>query len=421
MMNVQRAYDTSTEALRLLKSLFNGEIDIADFRFEINEYSQTMAKNLFRDSFPRFNQNLRDKFTNIFLRYCYNEKNVQVNEFWKFTNYKDFWIEMKNFHDYIYSRRMNLSEVVQFFETNLLTNKRKVKLDFVERKVIERLDKNPNILNKDLANELNISEKKISNIINSLKSRGVFLGCFADYSPIDAYEFFGFTEIENSNNELKFLDKITLFPDFKLFHGLSSQEIKQPYIYQVINKKIVCNTEILNRGLSFQDWISVNKSKKTSKNLNREKDLDDFYVPTSSKNHVLQLMKNCETDYRRPNIKKIAKENNVSIRTLFRIKSKLKDRGLIQPQIIVENDELMALVIISPRELLEFYNKVPFVKSYEVQNMETNSKWFSFMSIFASDFAFINSKLKNHSEIFLVVGKKAVNLISQSNQKIYTN
>ena len=265
---------------------------------------------------------------------------------------------------------MNLSEVIQFFEESLLTNTRKLKLDFVEKKVIEKIDKNPNILNKDLANELGISEKRISNIIGSLKSRGIYLGGFADYSQLNAYEFFGFTEIENSTNDLKFLDKLALFPDFKLYHGLSCQEIEHPYVYQVINKKVFCNTKVLNRGLSFQDWTTVSTPKTPEKNSAQESTVDEFYVPTSSKNHVLQLMKNCERDFRRPNIKKIAEENDVSIRTLFRIKSKLKDMGLIQPQIFIENEELMALVIISSRELHEFYNKVPSGKSDEVQKME---------------------------------------------------
>jgi DNA-binding Lrp family transcriptional regulator len=420
MMDVKRTNDTSTDALKLLNSLFSGEIDIADFRFEINDFSKTMVKNLFRDSFPRFNQNLREKLTNIFVRCCYNDRKTPVNEFWKFTSYKDFWVEIKNFHDNIYQRRMNLSEVVHFFERSLLTNTRKLKLDFVEKKVIERLDKNPNILNKDLASELEISEKRISNIIGSLKSRGIYLGCFADYSQLNAYEFFGFTEIEDSTSDLRFLDKITLFPDFKLYHGLSCQEIKHPYIYQVISKKIFCNTQVLNRGLSFQDWNTSSNTKAIEKNFTQESNMDEFFVPSSSKNHVLQLMRNCERDFRRPNIKKIAEENDVSIRTLFRIKSKLKDMGLIQPRIFVENEELMSLVIISSRELHEFYNKVPFVKSYEVQNMDTDKKWFSFMSIFASDFNFIYSKLKNNSEIFQIIGRKPMNLISQSNQKIYT-
>ncbi|OLS33100.1 MAG: hypothetical protein HeimAB125_02250 [Candidatus Heimdallarchaeota archaeon AB_125] len=420
MMDVKRTIDASTATLKLLNSLFSGEMNIADIRFEIGDLSKTMVKNLFRDSFPRFNQNLRDKLTNVFIRYCYNDKKISSNEFWKFTSYKDFWIEIKNFHNNIYVRRMNLSEVIQFFEKSLLTNTRKLKLDFVEKKVIEKIDKNPNILNKDLANELGISEKRISNIIGSLKSRGIYLGGFADYSQLNAYEFFGFTEIENSTNDLKFLDKLALFPDFKLYHGLSCQEIEHPYVYQVINKKVFCNTKVLNRGLSFQDWTTVSTPKTPEKNSAHESNVDEFYVPTSSKNHVLQLMKNCERDFRRPNIKKIAEENDVSIRTLFRIKSKLKDMGLIQPQIFIENEELMALVIISSRELHEFYNKVPSVKSYEVQNMETDKKWFTFMFIFASDFTFIYSKLKNNSEIFQIVGKKSMNLVSQSNQKIYT-
>ena len=421
MMDVKRPIDTTNEALRLLELLFSGEMETSDFRIEISDYSQTMVKNLFRDSFPKYNQNLKDRFTNAFVRYFYNDKDAPINEFWKFTNYKDFWVKMKNFHDNTYSRKMNLSEVVSFFERNLLSNNRKISLDFVEGKVIEKLDKNPNILNKDLADDLQISEKRISNIIGSLKSRGIYLGCFTDYSLLDAYEFFGFTEIDDSNEEIQFIESISLFPNFKLFHGLSLQEIKQPPVYHVVNKQIYCNTKVLNQGFSFQDWIKVQNSMKNPNKIVLEEDLDDFYVPSSSKSYVLQLMKNCEIDFRRPKIKEIAERNNVSIRTLFRIKSKLKDRGLIQPQIIIENDDLMSIFVISSRELLEFYNKVPFVRSYEVNNKNDDRKWFSFMSIFASDFKFIYSKLKNHSEVFQVIGKKAVKLVSQSNQKIYTN
>ena len=216
-MDVQDSVDVSHYISQLIDSLTTGEMKPSDFGVEINEYSQTMAKNLFRDSFPKFSSNLRSKCTDVFIRYFFNDTTYQTNDFWKFVDYKDFWVQLRNLHDYIYTRNMIYNETIQFFENNLFSTNNRANLSFLEQRVIEQLDHSPYLLNKDIAKQFKVSEKTISNLMNSLRSKGISLGSSIDYSALDSFEIFSLGESELLDKVAVLVHKYKLFPSFSLW------------------------------------------------------------------------------------------------------------------------------------------------------------------------------------------------------------
>ncbi|MCE7743481.1 MAG: hypothetical protein GOP50_13610 [Candidatus Heimdallarchaeota archaeon] len=415
-MDVQDSTDTSYYVSQLIDSLTSGEINPSDFGVKINQYSQTMTKNLFRDSLPKFISNLRSKTTDVFFRYFFNNESYQDNDLWKFVDYKDFWVQLRNFHDYIYSRSMDFTEVIQFFEETLSSTNSQPRLSYLEQRVIEQLDQTPYFLNKDLAKKFHVSEKKISHLMNGLRAKGISLGSSVDYSALGFYEFFTLGTHALHDDTMVVVHKYELFPSFSMGYGVSSEKISASSIYDVINKKIICNTRILTLGISLKDW-SKNSVRRVKMPTPIQGEQTDFYVTPVSKDYILRLVRNCETNFKRPNIKQIANIFDVSIRTLFRIKSKLKDIGILEPRIILENKELMIILMISEKELVEFYNKVPFIRSYEVQDGDNNVKWMTFLSIFPSDFNFIYKKSNKSVDIFQVIEKNVLDQTTD-NEKI---
>ncbi len=413
-MDVQESIDTSSIISQLINSLSSGEIDPSDFRVKTNQCSQTMTKNLFRDSLPKFSSNLRSKATDIFIRCFFKDDSYQNNELWKFVDYKDFWIQLRNFHDFVYFRNMTFNDVIKFFEENLACSNSQLNLSYLEQKIIKQLDQSPHMLNKDLAQQFNVSEKKISNMVNNLKSKGIYVGCLVDYPALDSCEFFTFGSTPINNEKAVLLQKYELFPNFTMGYGVSSEKLNNSSSYNVINKKISCNTRILTMGISLKDWSKHPIKRKKKISTNQKKEELTFYITPMSKDYILQLVRNCEKDFRRPNIKEIADINNVSIRTLFRIKSKLKDMGIIEPRIIVENEELMTILMVSDKELMDLHDKVPFIKSYEIQDNKNNIKWMSFLSIFPSDFNFIYKNINKSVDVFQVIEKRVLNQIKNN-------
>ena len=420
-MDVQDSADVSHSISQLIDSLMRGEICPSDFGVAINKYSQTMTRNLFRDSFPKFNSNLRLKITDVFIRYFFHDESYEINALWKFVDFKDFWVLLGNFHNYIYNKNMILNEIIQFFDENLSSFNNKPDLSFLEQRVIEQLDQFPYLLNKDIAKQFEVSEKTISSLMNNLRDKGISLGSSVDYSALDSFEFFvlGGAEVHDD-----VLHEFNLFPNFSLSYGVSSRSVKDPLAFNVLNKRVICNTRVLNMGISLKDWDKHPVISKRQDLQVQEKENPPFYVTPVSKDYILQLARNCEADFKRPQIKKIADFFDVSIRTLFRIKSKLRELEIIKPKIMLEIDDLMIVLIISDKELLEFYNKVPYIRSYEVQDYDGNIKWITFLSIFPKDFNFIYRKNNKSLEIYQVIGRKVYNrtlndssFLLHSNQK----
>ncbi|MCG3225290.1 MAG: winged helix-turn-helix domain-containing protein [Candidatus Heimdallarchaeota archaeon] len=323
---------------------------------------------------------------------------------------------------------MNFNNVVQYFERNLLRGNTKPRFGYLEKKVIEWIDKDPSILNKEIANKLDISQKKVSVIIKNLKTKGVFLGSLVDYKRVDSYEFFSFSNISNNKKDTLFFDEYTLFPNFKLIQGVMVKKIKHNSLFYVLDKKTSCNVKVLNHAISIQDWqehVKIDKTKISPSICNNN---NVKLEASMNKDYILHLMRNCEIDFKKPDITEISQRYNISTRTLFRAKTKLKDQEIINPRLVIECDELMTLLAISDKELLELYNKVPYIKTYQIQAIGDGTRWISFLSIFVQDFKFLYPLINKKAEIFQIITKKRKELIKtnsfstiQSEHKIYTN
>jgi DNA-binding Lrp family transcriptional regulator len=335
---------------------------------------------------------------------------------------------MKKYHDLIYTRDMTFNDVVKYFEECLYKNSTKLNFRYLERKIIDTLNKDPSLLFKRISAILGISQKKTSQIIKELRKKGVFLGSTIDYKSVNSVEFFSFNVSDSSKQNSFFIDEYSLFPDFKIFHGITFAKNKDDTFYYVLEKKTHCNSHILNFGISIQDWKKHEKTTKNKDSVRERHEEKLTTLITKNKLHILHLMKNCERNYRRPDIHSISEKYNISVRTLFRTKSKLTDSGIIKPSLIIECDELMRIFIISKQELNELYNKVPFIRSFKVQDNNHDVKWINFLSIFVTDFKFLYSLLMNKTEIFQVMYRKQLKLMKEIKStpisfkhKIYTN
>jgi DNA-binding Lrp family transcriptional regulator len=425
-MTLSDNYDFNSDVLRLINDLLRGVIEASDFRLEINQFSTTKVRNLFRDSLPQFSSKLRDKFVNIFLRYFFNNGHIEFNDLWKFVGYRDFWCQVKKFHDFIYSRDMNFNNVVQYFERNLLRGNTKPQFDHLEKRIIEWLDKDPSMLNKEIAEELDISQKRVSIIIKNLKAKGIFLGSLVDYQGVNSYEFFSFSNVSKNRKDIFFFDEYALFPNFKLTKGVLAKKINDRSLFYVLNKKTFSNVRALNHGISIQDWQEHTKINKVNQYTCDYKETKSEVI--LNKEYILHLMRNCEIDYKKPDISEISRRYNISTRTLFRAKTKLKDQDIINPQMVIESDELMTLLVISDKELLELYGKIPYIKTYQIQAVGDGTRWISFLSIFIQDFKFLYPLINKKAEIFQIISRKRKELVRdktisgiQSEHKIYTN
>ncbi|MEE9409776.1 MAG: winged helix-turn-helix domain-containing protein [Candidatus Heimdallarchaeota archaeon] len=410
--------DIHNEISGLIKALITGGIEASDFRLEISQFSQTMVKNLFRDSIPRFTSTHKEKFTDIFIRNFFNDRKIKVNDLWKFVGYKDFWIEIRKLHDIGYERSMNFNEIMKYFERNLYSRNAKINLNYLEQRIVDRLADNPSILYKEVADEMNVSEKRVSTIIKNLRSKGIYIGSLVNYPSLSCSEFFTFDFKAASSENVIFADEFLLFPKLKLYHGVCSRRNNSSSFYNIQKKKIICNPIAFYKSITIQDWQNHHPSEVSLKgNLHDCTDFSDSVISTN-KDYILHLMKNCENDYKKPEIQKIAQIHNISERTLFRTKSKLKERKIIQPKLVIENNDLFNIVIISSQELVELYNKVPNIRSFEIQDYEFNTLWVSFLSIFATDFKFLYSEINKNTEIYQVINKKVIKFLGNNNIQV---
>ena len=423
-MNTDNSEKFQGSTVLLINDLLSGKIDAADFSIYINQSPIAKARNLFRDSLPKFSSNIKEKFTSTFVRYFFNKADVSPNGFWKFAGNSLFWETIKNFHDHVYTRNMSLSQVISFFERNLKENNYGLKLSKLEKQVLEKLENNPFSLHKTIAQDLKISQKKISVIVKSLSKKGIYLGSIVDYSSLGFQEFFASRIDDEIRRDTLFVEEISLFPKFKFFRGISEKPILDDNVFYVIKKKVVYNSNILMLGLLLRDW--------TKHFIPSKKEIaEDFKAKVKSSIKLakvaplVDLLTNCEKDYKRPNIGKIAKENNISVRTLFRIKSRLKEQGIIEPKIMLDGRNLMNILIISNEELADLLLKVPFAQVYHLKN-KREEFWLNDISIFTPDFKYLYSLLGENLEIFQIMSKSMKRIFKNSpilpiEQKVYTS
>ena len=412
----------------IISSLLDGAIEASDFRLSIGHFSKTKVTNLFRDSFPKFSSGVKSKITDVFIRYFFSNNMINVNEFWRFVDFRNFWAELRTFHDVFYSRNMILSDVIKFFEQTLFQTKSHLNLNFLQKKIIEKLGKKPSSLYKQLAEDLSISEKKVSVTLKHLNSRGIYLGSLISYNSIGFHEFFSFNRSNGFGENAVIIDRLLLFPKLNITHGIMARKKHGPSFYYVKEKKMYFNPDILNKGLSIQDWKkhSLTKQKNSSDSVTSAKLKT---VSSEKQPYLSHLLRNCELDFKRPDIKTIAESHNVSARTLFRVKSSLIDDKIIQPNMVVETPDLLQVLLVSKSELVELYNKIPFIRTYQIHDDFGDTSWLSYLSIFMTDFKYIYSRLSRHAEVFQVIRRQIKDLnididlptLSYANRKTYTN
>ncbi len=386
----------------LISSLLDGTIEASDFRLSIGHFSKTKVADLFGSSFPKFSSGVKSKITDTFNRYFFSNNKINSNEFWRFVNYRNFWAELRKLHDVIYSRDMTLSNVIKYFEQTFYSTCYGLNLSFLEKKIIEILGETPSFFYNQLAKDLGISEKKVSLTLKHLNSRGIYLGSLISYRSLNLHEFFAFNRsIDFGDNTIP-IDSYQLFPELKITHGIMTRKKHGPSFYYVKEKKKYFNPDILNKGISVHNWKKqpLIKQKKLSDSVR----VTGLRTVSSEKQPYLShLLRNCELDFKRPDIKTIAESHDVSARTLFRLKSRLVEDKIIRPCMVVENPDLLQVVIVSKSELVEFYKKVPFIRTYQIYDDFGDTSWLSFLSIFVSDFKYIYSRLKSSADIYQVI------------------
>jgi hypothetical protein len=327
--------------------------------------------------------------------------------------FRNFWPELRKFHDTIYSQGMNLSDIVKFFERTLHRTSYGLKLSFLEKRIIEILGKKPSSLYKQIAEDLGISEKKVSVTLKNLNTRGIYLGGLISYKTFGLHEFFSFNRSDNFGDNAVLIDRYILFPDLNITHGIMPRKKHGPSFYYVKEKKMYFNSNILTKELSIRDWKKQPLPKQ--KNFSESGTNTELKKVSHEKQPYLSyLLRNCELDFKRPDIKTISESHDVSARTLFRLKSRLIEDEIIQPNMVVESFNLLQVLIVSKSELVELYNKVPFIRTYQIHDDFGDASWLSYLSIFMPDSKYIYSSLIGQAEIFHVIKRQTSDLNDDS-------
>lgn len=415
---------TNEKTKSLIKLLLTGNINVSDFRLEVTKYSATKTINLFRDSLSHFTSDFRCKTADIFAKYFFNKHSINITKLWKYVDYKDFWVELKIFHDIFYTKSMTLNQTLKHFEKRLVKLSSERFLTYIEQKLLESLEKDPLTSYRKISRELGVSEKKITTTMKGLTLKGIYLGSLVNYSSIGLREVFCFDYSDIFNDVFVFLEKHDLFPQLSFFHGVTYSNGDNPSFFYVKSKKIIGNPSILSKGISIQDWRGHSPPNKAKRNVTFVNFDSDDFIYSLNKKYILQLMRNCEKNYKRPELSRISNQNDVSVRTLIRTKSKLVESGAVQPKLFLGGNKLTQLLIISKNELVELYNKLPFIESFELSGYNEDIFWLSLVSIFPSDFKTVYSLYKDIAEVFLELNKKQIKILKTDdikNTQLITN
>jgi hypothetical protein len=105
--------------LKHFQSLKGGQIRQSKWKIKIRKQSLEMIRGLFRESLPRFSTIFRSKIIDIYIRYCFHDESYPLNDLWKYVTKPRFWLQLKEFHDNIYSRSTMFKEMVEYIELHL--------------------------------------------------------------------------------------------------------------------------------------------------------------------------------------------------------------------------------------------------------------------------------------------------------------
>ncbi len=391
-----------------LNALLMGSIEPNNFRLGLQKHSQQRTISLFRDSFPKFSSLMKEKLVGAFSNFFFIEETFHNSPFWQFVNRANFWVEIKFFHDFLYSKNMKLNEIISYFKSYTSRKSQVVGFNTIEKFVISCLEKNPDLTYSMIAQDLNISEKKVTLIVQNLKTVKIYLGCLIDYSYFGFHEYFSFSSYDLNESFSPFRNiTYTLFPSFSLSHGISFSKTVNPKLFYVKEKKSISNSKLFLESIYYKDCKSLFNPSLTSKSA------VSLCVSPPSPNsfilrpYILDLLDNCNKDYRKPNLTDIAHNHKVSLRTLIRLKSRLTEKSIIKPKLVIADENLLNLTIISKSELKYLYNKVPYIESYYAENTSSsNGMWISFCNIFKQDLNPIYNTLENKADIYILMNRK---------------
>jgi len=411
MIKEASIHEEIKEIRNLIRNLLEGYISPSEFRLKTGKYSQKKVYTLFRDSFPKFETTIKNIIARLFKSYFLSEdyeKNIFLIEY---VDYKNFFPELKKFHDSVYFKGMNLKEIENYFLKQLVE---KSTFTPIEKEFLKLLNKQienkePIVFNK-IAKKLNVSNKKITIILNNLKKKGIRLKASIDWKRIGISEYFTLSEKEVDKSIL-IKKKYTLFPDLKIQHITSLNEDKKAE-YRVVNKKYIINIPIIlkNRNLSKQNKIikqAIMEKKEILENeSNYLKNNNIRCKEIKTNDYTLCLLINCAKDYKRPNFKVITENYEISERTLTRIKQKFVEQEIIKPEIRIKSKNHVRILLITETQQSFLYSLLPALEEYQVIDKRNNQSWFYIIQIWREDVESLLKTLKKYSKCYLVINEE---------------
>ena len=394
----------------LINQLLNGSLTPADFRIAIQTYNRSRVISLFRDSFPKFPTNYKIKLAETFSRYFYGTT-VPTNQFWSFVNYSKFWTEIKIFHDIYYDRSLRLNHFLTYLRRSLILHKLSHNLTPLEKKILKILQKKPDQTCKEIASQIRLSQKSISQVIKKLKEKQIQIGSLVSYSAIGLTEYF--IEVENFKhsiyeNTFVYLENNFLFPNNKkLCYGISRRKIKSANFYEVLDKKYSVNLSLIQEPYTLKWALSQDKPRSKAHIVCAKKDI--LTTKTSwLKEHTIMLLRNCEKDFKKPEYQQISRKCNVSIRTLLREKSRFLKEEIIKPCLDTTTKALIYLFIKSNIELSKLYDYLPVMKSFKVSNNKKDILWISKVGVLPADLPTLLNYLHGWTEVSIINSRQII-------------
>ncbi len=409
----------------LIESLLDGSLKACDFRLVVSQYSPKTATTLFRDMLPRFSSDLKKKLGIIFERFffCNSKKNVKT--LWKLVNHSTFWTDLKNFHDYSTKNIIDYGDIKSFLSQayNNCTYKRP--LTYVQRKLVESLEKSPTLTYSKISEEIQVSKKKLSFEVKNLRNRGIFLGSFIDYRSLGFFEYFTFNEALKGIDSILLKKTYTLFPNFILNQFVCNKLPKDTCYYAIDKKVVISNSVLLSNNINFDQCKSGLRLNPPGR-ITFSENQDIVCNLNVDKPYGLDLVENCKIDFRHPDFQSIASRYDVSIRTLIRMKKMLIKNKVVQPHISIKDKSLSKIVFLSQQEIPFLYNKLPYIEAYKLNSGNNESLWLSMALILPHDIGPLHNFFRKKSEMFIVTEEKvskisAIDGISYNNyHKTYT-
>ncbi|MHA1868161.1 MAG: hypothetical protein ACTSXD_08940 [Candidatus Heimdallarchaeaceae archaeon] len=410
MTKEAKIHEEIKEIKELIENLLKGYISPTEFRMKKVKYSQKKVCTLFRDSFPKFETTIKDIIVRLFKSYFFSkeyEKNIFLMEY---ADYKNFFPELKQFHDSIYFKGMNLKEIENYFSRQLVEKNTFTPLEKEFLKLLnEQIENKESIIFNEIAKRLNVSNKKITIIINNLRKKGIKLEASIDWKKVGINEYFSLSEKEVGKSTL-IKKNYTLFPDLKIQQVISLNE-NETADYKIVNKKYIVNIPIIikNRNLSKQNKIIEQIMLQKNEKLKDKQYLvhdNTNHTEKKSIDYIISLLVNCSKDYKRPNFRQITENYEISERTLTRAKQRFVQQGIINPEIKIKSKNHVKILLITKTKKVFLYPLLPSLEEYHVVDKKNNQLWFYILQIWREDIEDLLKILKKYPNCHLVISEE---------------